>query len=120
MKKNKDPQRVESTRIGFGYLGKTLNMLVDHPDEAKIILALNKGDATHKQIVDLTEVPEVNVSDHLNMLVNKKCVIRKAKKFSLTETGESLANAWTAFVQTLDLNFLPPEEVEAIKEIIKK
>lgn len=113
-------KRIEYTRIGFSYLGKALDILVDHPDEAKIILALNKGDATHRQIVNLTEVPEVNASNHLQMLINKKCVVRKSKKFSLTETGKSLANAWTAFVKTLDLNFLPPEEVEAIKEIIKK
>ncbi len=116
--------RVEYTRVGFNYLGKALDILLNEPHEAKIILALNQGETTFSEIATLTDINDATLNRNLQRLINKKCIttypLHRRKIYSLTETGKVLARAWTAFVETLDLNFMPPEQLEKIKEINEK
>lgn len=115
--------RVEYTRVGFSYLGKALDILLKEPHEAKIILALNQGDTTFSKIATLTAINDATMNRNLQLLINKKCItiypLHKRNIYSLTETGKVLARAWTAFVKTLDLNFLPSEQLEMTKVIIE-
>lgn len=118
--KRENAQRIESTRIGFGYLGKALDMLVEYPNEAKVILALWKGYRDSEQIAKVTKIQLYHTIKCLHWLVRQKCAVNDPAGYSLTKTGEGLANAWVAFIRALDLNFLPPEQINAINEIISQ